>query len=282
MRQASACRDPLLPIGLPALPVAAARPIVLRAAERERLKKMAYGHKTEYRTAHARADRAAWPHAGRSNARIARETGAAPGHRAQLAGPVRRDGLAGSGRPRRGRAAAVVHPGAGRRGQGAGLPAARPRPACRWRAGRARSWPARSSPAASPTSISASTVRRWLAEDALKPWQHRSWIFIRDPDFAAKAAPGAGPVRPHLRGRAARRGRVRHLRRREDLHPGPLPLPPHPAPGPGPARCGSTTSTTAAAPWPTWPPTTSTAARSSAAASPPPASCRSWPWSTRS
>lgn len=36
---------------------------------------------------------------------------------------------------------------------------------------------------------SVSTVRRWLAEDALKPWQHRSWISIRDPDFAAKAAP---------------------------------------------------------------------------------------------
>jgi DDE superfamily endonuclease len=36
--------------------------------------------------------------------------------------------------------------------------------------------------------VSASTVRRWLAEDALKPWQHRSWIFPRDPDFAVKAA----------------------------------------------------------------------------------------------
>jgi hypothetical protein len=31
------------------------------------------------------------------------------------------------------------------------------------------------------------TVRRWLSEDALKPWQHRSWIFITDPDFADKA-----------------------------------------------------------------------------------------------
>ena len=36
--------------------------------------------------------------------------------------------------------------------------------------------------------VSAATVRRWLAEDALKPWQHRSWIFPRDPDFATKAA----------------------------------------------------------------------------------------------
>lgn len=36
--------------------------------------------------------------------------------------------------------------------------------------------------------VSASTVRRWLHEDAIKPWQHRSWIFPRDPDFAVKAA----------------------------------------------------------------------------------------------
>ncbi|GAA3876032.1 IS630-like element ISMsm5 family transposase [Saccharothrix violaceirubra] len=38
------------------------------------------------------------------------------------------------------------------------------------------------------TAISASTVRRILASDAIKPWQYRSWIFIRDPDFRAKAA----------------------------------------------------------------------------------------------
>src|SRR4029450_5710993 len=36
-------------------------------------------------------------------------------------------------------------------------------------------------------SISASTVRRWLAADPIRPWQHRSWIFPRDPDFAFKA-----------------------------------------------------------------------------------------------
>lgn len=35
--------------------------------------------------------------------------------------------------------------------------------------------------------ISAATVWRWLDTDAIKPWQHRSWIFPRDPDFAAKA-----------------------------------------------------------------------------------------------
>ena len=38
------------------------------------------------------------------------------------------------------------------------------------------------------STVSASTVRRWLAADALKPWQHRSWIFPRDPGFAAKAS----------------------------------------------------------------------------------------------
>jgi transposase len=37
-------------------------------------------------------------------------------------------------------------------------------------------------------SISSSTVRRWLHADAIKPWQYRSWIFPRDPDFAVKAA----------------------------------------------------------------------------------------------
>jgi transposase len=35
--------------------------------------------------------------------------------------------------------------------------------------------------------ISASTVARWLAADASKPWRHRSWIFPRDPDFATRA-----------------------------------------------------------------------------------------------
>jgi hypothetical protein len=34
---------------------------------------------------------------------------------------------------------------------------------------------------------SASTIGRWLAEDAIRPWQHRSWIFPRDPCFLEKA-----------------------------------------------------------------------------------------------
>ncbi len=39
------------------------------------------------------------------------------------------------------------------------------------------------------TEASASTIWRWLSDDALKPWQQRSWVFPRDPDFHAKAAP---------------------------------------------------------------------------------------------
>jgi hypothetical protein len=37
------------------------------------------------------------------------------------------------------------------------------------------------------TDASATTIWRWLHHAALKPWQQRSWIFPRDPDFAAKA-----------------------------------------------------------------------------------------------
>jgi len=35
--------------------------------------------------------------------------------------------------------------------------------------------------------ISGRTIWRWLDQDAIRPWQHRSWIFPRDPDFQSKA-----------------------------------------------------------------------------------------------
>jgi len=38
------------------------------------------------------------------------------------------------------------------------------------------------------TEASASTIWRWLNDDALRPWQQRSWVFPRDPDFHRKAA----------------------------------------------------------------------------------------------
>ncbi len=36
---------------------------------------------------------------------------------------------------------------------------------------------------------SASTIGRWLAEDAIRPWRHKSWIFPRDPNFLERAGP---------------------------------------------------------------------------------------------
>ena len=35
--------------------------------------------------------------------------------------------------------------------------------------------------------IGETTLWRWLAQDAIRPWSHRSWLFPRDPDFEAKA-----------------------------------------------------------------------------------------------
>jgi hypothetical protein len=37
------------------------------------------------------------------------------------------------------------------------------------------------------TEASASTIWRWLHDRSLKPWQQRSWIFPRDPNFGPKA-----------------------------------------------------------------------------------------------
>lgn len=34
---------------------------------------------------------------------------------------------------------------------------------------------------------SKSSVRRWLDQDALRPWRHQSWIHSRDPEFLSKA-----------------------------------------------------------------------------------------------
>jgi len=36
-------------------------------------------------------------------------------------------------------------------------------------------------------SVGKTTLWRWLSDDAIRPWFHRSWIFPRDPQFAEKA-----------------------------------------------------------------------------------------------
>lgn len=37
-------------------------------------------------------------------------------------------------------------------------------------------------------SIGETTLWRWLSEDAIRPWSHRSWCFPRDPEFEHKAS----------------------------------------------------------------------------------------------
>ena len=75
-------------------------------------------------------------------------------------------------------------------------------------------------------SLSGSTVRRWLTADAIKPWQHRSWIFPRDPEFAVKAARVLDLYDRHWQGQRLRpdeyvisadeKSQLQALRRRHD------------------------------------------------------------------
>jgi hypothetical protein len=36
-------------------------------------------------------------------------------------------------------------------------------------------------------SVGNTSIWRWLSEDAIRPWAHRTWIFPRDPNFEEKA-----------------------------------------------------------------------------------------------
>ena len=64
------------------------------------------------------------------------------------------------------------------------LPARQGQPLARWSVADLAAETRRSGLVAT---ISDSTVWRWLHADAIRPWQHRCWIFPRDPDFAVKA-----------------------------------------------------------------------------------------------
>jgi hypothetical protein len=64
------------------------------------------------------------------------------------------------------------------------LPSRRGLPLARWSIGELRQEAMASGIVAK---ISGTTVWRWLSQDALRPWRHRTWIFPRDPQFARKA-----------------------------------------------------------------------------------------------
>ncbi|MFD4949895.1 IS630 family transposase [Streptomyces sp. NPDC058409] len=166
--------------------VALAVPVVLTASERHRLKKMAYGHKTPHQ-ARQRATIVLLAARGCSNARIAAQTRMHVDTVRTWRGRFAAGGLpALADRRRSGRPPSFTTLQLAEvKVLACQLPAETGTPLSRWSCPElAREVVAR----AIAPAMSASTVRRWLKADAIKPWQYRSWIFIRDPDFQAKAA----------------------------------------------------------------------------------------------
>ena len=167
------------------MPQYRAVPVMLSAGERKTLKKRARGAKTAYRD-WLRAQIVLAAARGRASARIAADLHVSVDTVRKWRGRFAARGLGGlkdlprSGRPRRisalDRAAVVA--------LACQLPAATGVPLSRWTAPELAAELAAQG-LASP--ISPSSVLRILAEHPIKPWQYQSWVFPRDPDFAAKA-----------------------------------------------------------------------------------------------
>jgi transposase len=169
-----------------AMSVVRACPITLTGSIRRVLKRRARGQKTPYRDK-VRAQIVLLAAARCTNAAIAAELFTTEDTVRKWWGQFAEQGLEGlvdrprSGRPRRFTAVQAAEV----KSLACQLPAATGVPLSRWSAPElAREMMARGL----VEQISASTVRRWLAADAIKPWRHRSWLFVRDPDFAAKAS----------------------------------------------------------------------------------------------
>lgn len=163
-----------------------ARQITLTTAERRRLTTLAYSRKAPYQQV-VRGRIVLDAARGDSNAQIARRRGLTVDTVRLWRGRYADDGLPGlkdrqrSGRPARFSPVQVAEVKA----LACQLPAETGVPLSRW------SCPDLAGEAVNRglcTTISASTIRRILVTDAIKPWQHQSWLFLRDPDFATKAA----------------------------------------------------------------------------------------------
>jgi len=168
------------------MPVLSARPVTLRASERRRLTATAYGRKTPHQD-RVRAEIVLAAARGTPNARIAGRLRTSVDTVRTWRGRFADEGMEGltdrerSGRPPRFTPLQVAEVTA----LACQLPAETETPLSRWSCPElAREAVARGVAEA----LSASTVRRWLARDSLKPWQYRSWIFVRDPEFRPKAA----------------------------------------------------------------------------------------------
>jgi transposase len=159
--------------------------ITLRASERRLLKNLTRRGTAEHRQV-TRARIVLLAAAGWTNRGIARKLGLASNTAGKWRKRFCQEGLDGLGdRKRAGRPrafpAAVV---AACKAIACELPATRGVPLGRWSLAELRT---EILATGLIDDISTTTLWRWLDEDPIKPWQHRSWIFPRDPDFAAKA-----------------------------------------------------------------------------------------------
>jgi transposase len=168
------------------MPAARACQLVLAAGDRHHLKRLERSQTAPYRLV-LRAKLVLLAARGMPNAQIAARLGVTTDTARKWRGRFAAHGLAGlADRPRAGRPPRFTPVQVAEvKALACQLPAEQGVPLSRW------SCPELAREAITrgiATALSATTVGRWLAEDALKPWQHRSWIFIRDPDFRAKAS----------------------------------------------------------------------------------------------
>src|SRR6266516_1119240 len=208
--------------------------------------------------------------AGWANQQIARKLAIAPNTACKWRKRFCQEGFDGladrkrSGRPRVFGAAVVAYAKA----VACELPATRGVPLSRWSLAELR---AELLASGLVGEVSTTTLWRWLATDPIKPWQHRSWIFPVTPCLPPRppscwtCISACSPVR-----RWARANTSSAPTRRPASRPAAAAIPP--CQRARPAACASSTNTSAAGRWPTWPPGTCTMPACLAAASPPPAS----------
>jgi transposase len=167
------------------MPVAQACPVMVSGAMRRVLTRRSHGQKTPYRDK-IRAQIVLLAARRWSNTAIAVRVGVSVDTVRTWRGRFAAQGLAGladrarSGRPARFTPVQVAQVKA----LACQVPACAGAPLSRW------SCPELAREAVTQgvaEAMSASTVWRWLAREAIKPWQYRSWLFPRDSDFAAKA-----------------------------------------------------------------------------------------------